>query len=133
MTSGQMKTTRRNGWFQNEEAELYRMFQHRRNGWFQKEEAELYRMLQWNRQNDARTRTLVGLRRWADKGARKHNLSQRRNSNTKDNCVEERLPKIWMFRNRFRQSLNEPRRLTGQVVVAEPQQGETVVLTSTSL
>ena len=126
MTSGQMKTTRRNGWFQKEEAELYRMFQHRRSVTFRK-------LLQWNRQNDARARTLVGLRRWADKGARKHNLSQRRNSNTKDNSVEERLPKIWMFRNRFRQSLNEPRRLTGQVAVAEPQQGETVVLTSTSL
>ena len=129
-----MKKVRRKGWFQKEEAELYRIFQHRRlkklkvsTLWVS---VTLCKLLLKNQPNDAKARAVAGSRRWANNWARKHNLSHRRKRNSKNKSVEERLPKIQTFHKRSPQLLNEPRRLAGQVVVAEPQQEEAAITIS---
>ncbi|CAN0416842.1 unnamed protein product, partial [Laminaria digitata] len=52
--------------------------------------------------DDARRRTFKPSWRWARKWAAKRNISKRRRSNSKNQSVKERLPKIGRFLNNLR-------------------------------
>lgn len=65
---------------------------------------------------DTRAKSFRASYRFTQKWAKRHNLSKRRKSNSKNKSVEERLPKIKVWHKRYRQLLQEPRKVGGQIV-----------------
>eukprot|EP00903_Cladosiphon_okamuranus_P018578 g17101.t1 len=114
------KTSRPQRWFPEAEKEMYKMYTARRKKkvrvstrWltvtFKKLLAEKY-------PGDTRAKSFRASYRFAQKWAKRHNLSKRRKSNSKNKSVEERLPKIKVWHKRYRQLLQQPRKVGGQLV-----------------
>ncbi|CAM9910425.1 unnamed protein product [Pylaiella littoralis] len=113
-------TSRPKRWFPEAEKALYKMYRERRKKkvrvstrWltvtFKKLLAEKY-------PDDPRAKTFRASHRFAQKWAKRHSLSMRRKSNSKNKSLEERLPKIKVWHKRYRELLREPRRCGGQMV-----------------
>lgn len=114
------KTSRPQRWFPEAEKEMYKMYTARRKKkvrvstrWltvtFKKLLVEKY-------PNDTRAKSFRASYRFAQKWAKRHNLSKRRKSNSKSQSVVERLPKIKAWHKGYRQLLQQPRKVGGQLV-----------------
>lgn len=112
VTEQLMKKSKARAWFPKAERELYVLYLAKRKSglkvstlWFCIIMAGLIEKLY---PEDDRRKTCKASWRWASKWAKKNNISKRRRSNSKNESVEERLPKIRRFHKKLQALMQDP-------------------------